>query len=257
MLSGFPFICLMSGILDRFSSVAEGYARYRPHYPDSLYQFLLSLQPHRDRAWDVGTGNGQVATVLSSAFREVIATDISAQQLIHAHQLPNVIYRICAAEESGIDTASVDLIAVGQAVHWFDIGKFAIEVQRVSRPHAVLTIWCYTLLETEPGIDALIRYLYEDVLNGFWDPQRNLIDRRYADIDFPFQEIQCPEFEMVNEYDAQDILGYLRTWSAVSKYRQQLNTDPVQKIEADIIAICGGRKVRCRTPLFMRAWTIS
>lgn len=250
------YLSLMSETIDRFSTVAEEYALYRPHYPDSLYQFLFSLQPYRDRAWDVGTGNGQVATVLSSVFESVVATDISPQQLSQAPVLPNVIYRAVAAENSEIDTASVDLITVGQAVHWFDIGKFASEAQRVGKPHAVLAIWCYTLLETEPQVDILIRHLYEDILEGYWDPQRTHIDRHYQDIDFPFVELPCPQFEMQNNYGLHDILGYLRTWSAVTKFLNQNNSDPVKEIEPDLLALCGDRKIQCRTPLFMRAWRI-
>lgn len=250
------YLSLMAGTIDRFSKVAEGYARYRPHYPDSLYQFLSSLQPRRDRAWDVGTGNGQVAQVLSTTFREVIATDISPQQLNQAPALPNVMYRACAAEDSGIESASVDLITVGQAVHWFDIGKFASEAQRVGKPQAVLSIWCYTVLEAEPQIDMLVRHLYEDILNGYWDPQRTHIDQHYENLDFPFVELPCPQFQIQNTYGVHDVLGYLRTWSAVTKFLNQNNVDPVKEIEPDLIGIFGDRKIQCRTPIFMRAWRI-
>lgn len=246
----------MTGTIDRFSTIAEGYARYRPRYPADLYEFLYSLQPHRTCAWDAGTGNGQVASALATVFNNVIATDISPEQLDKAPVLPNVRYHVCPAEHSEIETASVDLITVGQAVHWFDIGRFASEAQRVSRSHGVLAIWCYTLLESEPQIDALIRHLYEDILDGYWDPQRAFIERAYRDFDFPFTEVACPPFHMQNIYDVHDILGYLRTWSAVTKFLSKNHRDPVKEIESDLLVYCGDQKIECRTPIFMRAWRI-
>lgn len=35
-----------------------------PTYPPALFQKLASLTPQHDRAWDVGTGNGQAAITL-------------------------------------------------------------------------------------------------------------------------------------------------------------------------------------------------
>src|SRR5437764_263372 len=46
---------------DYFSAQADVYARYRPHYPISLFAFLASLVPARRLAWDCATGSGQAA----------------------------------------------------------------------------------------------------------------------------------------------------------------------------------------------------
>ena len=48
---------------DKFSGVAEGYRKFRPDYPEALYQDLLESTHQRACAWDAGTGNGQVAVV--------------------------------------------------------------------------------------------------------------------------------------------------------------------------------------------------
>jgi hypothetical protein len=246
----------MAEVYDRFSNVAEGYARYRPQYPKSLYDFILSLVPERECAWDVGTGNGQVASVLSKEFREVIATDISEAQISQAIIAPNITYRVCPAHDSGIPESSVDLITAAQAVHWFYLEGFEKEVARVARQDALLAIWGYTLLEAEPTVDTLIRHLYSDILNGFWDPQRTKVDIRYRDLHFPFAEIACPSFTMEQLLNAQDVLGYLRTWSAVSKYKEAHGRDPVLEIEDALIRAFDGRNILCRTPLFLRAWRL-
>ena len=63
--------------LDRFSTQAAAYARYRISYPAALYAWLLPQVPGRRRAWDCATGNGQVAAVLARHFEHVAATDLS------------------------------------------------------------------------------------------------------------------------------------------------------------------------------------
>ena len=72
---------------DHFSKQSRDYARYRPVYPAKLYDYLASLTPGHDRAWDVGTGNGQAAIGLAQHFRSIIATDLSEQQIAWARRI--------------------------------------------------------------------------------------------------------------------------------------------------------------------------
>ncbi len=57
-------------------------------------------------------------------------TDASAAQIAHAAAHPRVTYRVVPAEASGLPDASVDLVTVAEALHWFDLGAFYREVQR-------------------------------------------------------------------------------------------------------------------------------
>ena len=86
---------------DHFSRQANDYARYRPTYPAALYDYLASLTPEHDRAWDVGTGNGQAAIGLARRFRSVIAADPSEQQIALAAPHERVTYRVGRAEAQG------------------------------------------------------------------------------------------------------------------------------------------------------------
>ena len=79
---------------DLFSKQAEGYAKFRPVYPSSLYDFIYAHCQAFDVAWDCATGNGQVASILKNQFKKVKATDISQSQLAHAVNAPNIIYSI-------------------------------------------------------------------------------------------------------------------------------------------------------------------
>ena len=55
---------------DHFSTVAAQYAAYRPHYPRALVEALAGLCTHRDVAWDVGCGSGQLSIALADEFEK-------------------------------------------------------------------------------------------------------------------------------------------------------------------------------------------
>src|SRR2546427_553266 len=105
---------------DLFSERSHDYARYRPRYPDALFEYLAALAPARTRAWDCATGNGQAALPLAAYFEEVVATDLSSAQLAEAAAHPRVRYQVGTAEESGLPDDHADLIAVAQSFHWFE-----------------------------------------------------------------------------------------------------------------------------------------
>ena len=75
---------------DLFSGHAADYALYRPTYPKALYDWVFERVENFDSAWDCGTGNGQVANVLSERFKKVEATDISGARMQQASPLHNV-----------------------------------------------------------------------------------------------------------------------------------------------------------------------
>ena len=89
---------------DHFSRQVDEYAKFRPSYPRKLFDYLGSIAPSRQLAWDCGTGNGQAAIGLASVFDRVIATDASEKQISNAQPHERVEYRVAPAENSGIDS---------------------------------------------------------------------------------------------------------------------------------------------------------
>lgn len=219
---------------DHFSSGAERYAKFRPSYPDALFEFLASLTERRECAWDCGTGNGQAAVSLARHFAAVLASDASAAQIASAQAHPGVHYFVAPAEASGITAGSVDLVVVAQALHWFDLGRFYDEVRRVVRPGGALAAWCYGLMSVEPAVNAVIAHLYEDILGAYWPDERRFVDARYATLPFPFDERPAPPFAMGARWRLEDLLGYLDTWSAVKRYRESHGTDPLDLVRGEL-----------------------
>jgi SAM-dependent methyltransferase len=218
---------------DHFSKQAADYAKFRPSYPRELFNYLGKIAPTRQLAWDCGTGNGQAAVGLASVFDRVIATDASEKQIANAQPHPRVQYRLSPAENSGLQSATVDLIMVGQALHWFDLDRFYAEAQRVLKPDGVLAASAYNLLEIDPPIDEIVRRYYHEVVGPFWAPERKVVET-FAEIPFPFHEIRLPKFEMRAQWNLDHLIGYLRTWSASQRFMEAKHTDPVEQINDEL-----------------------
>ena len=219
---------------DHFSDRAGGYAAYRPRYPEALFAWLAGACRSREVAWDCATGNGQAACGLAGHFGRVIATDASAAQIENATPGPGVEYRVAPAEACGLPDRSVDLVTVAQALHWVDRPRFYREAHRVGRPGALLACWMYHLVRSGPTVDPIIDRFYQDVVGPYWPGERALIDQQYATIEFPAPELEAPRITMTANWTLPQLIGFLGTWSAVSRYLAARGHDPVALIVADL-----------------------
>ena len=224
----------MATFKDHFSRHADTYAKYRPHYPPELFRYLASIAPTHDAAWDCGTGNGQAAIGLAGYFDRVVATDASEEQVRNAFQHEKVTYRVAPAEDSGLETASVALVTVAQALHWFDLPRFYEEAKRVLKPGGVLAAWAYMLCDVSPDVDEIVDRFYFEGVGPYWPKERKLVDDGYATIPFPFEELEPPTFTIELSWSLDDLLGYLRTWSPTRIFLARHGYDPVEGIEAQL-----------------------
>ncbi|MFI5280447.1 MAG: class I SAM-dependent methyltransferase [Gemmatimonadales bacterium] len=217
---------------DHFSSRAAGYSKFRPNYPDALFDWLRGLAPGHALAWDAGTGNGQAAQALAGRFEHVLATDASEQQIAHAEPHAGITYTVAPAHESGLEAATCDLVTAAQALHWFDIPAFFAEAGRVLRPRGIVAVWTYGQPALDdPLCDAILQRYVGDV-NPYWPPERALVETGYATVAFPFDEIAAPAFELELMSTVDAFAGYVRTWSATEHYGKALGKDPVVSIES-------------------------
>ncbi len=224
---------------DHFSSVSTLYAAFRPTYPPELFSYVASLVSRRGRAWDCGAGSGQASAALAESFDEVIASDVSAEQVEQATPNPKVRWLVAAAESTPIESASVDLIAVAQALHWFDHARFYDEVCRVAAPGAAIAAWTYAapLIEGAPG-GVLYRLMF-DTLGAFWPPGRHYVDQSYRTIPFPFERLPTPDLHLERAWSVDQVAGYMRSWSATARYIAATGVDPVVDAERALRAAWG------------------
>lgn len=224
---------------DHFSGHASLYAQARPHYPDALFDWIAQAAPSRECVWDVGCGSGQASLALAQRFGRVIATDPSAQQIGNATRDPRIEYRVESGEHTTIGDRSLDAVTVAQALHWFDLPRFVEEVRRVAKPGALFAAWTYAGCNVAPPVDAVIARLYDDMLGAYWPPERRLVDEGYASLDLPFEAVQPPAFEMRMEWNAEQLLAYLSSWSAAQRCRAATGRDAVAEIADELRAAWG------------------
>lgn len=238
---------------DNFSNYADKYARYRPGYPDSLFEYIYSLAKDKILAWDCGTGNGQSAIHLAKYFKEVYATDISSKQLDNAVRSDNIKYVPEPAERTSLENNSIDLITVSQALHWFNFPLFYAEVKRVAKENAIIAVWTYSLLKIDPVIDNIIETYHFGTLKDHWDPERKYVDDGYANIPFPFKQIQSPSFQIEMNWSREDLEGYINTWSATQKFIASKNFNPVTGLMEKINGHWGAGKRQVVFPIHFKA----
>ncbi len=217
-----------------FGGGAEGYARYRPGYPDRLYATLAELAPRHHAVWDCGTGTGQAVAGLAKIFTQVIATDSDPDQVARAARMPGVRFMACAAESCCLANRSVDLVTVAQALHWFGHEAFFAEVLRVLRPGGVFVGWTYQLLRIAPEIDELIDRFYTHTIGRYWPARRRHVDEGYRNIPHPLTPLAVDPGQIEMAWTLPQLMGYLGTWSAVDRYRRQHGVDPLPALEAEL-----------------------
>ncbi|PCI47632.1 MAG: SAM-dependent methyltransferase [Alphaproteobacteria bacterium] len=229
----------MAVFKDHFSKQSEGYSKFRPLYPPELYGHLSDICGAHALVWDCATGSGQAARGLAEYFDHIVATDASEQQIASAAGPDNVSFSVATAEQSGLHPSSVDLITVAQALHWFDHGVFFQEVRRVLKPGGVLAAWTYNLLKIDEDIDPVLQRFDRDIVGAYWPPERQLVRDEYGTMDFPFDEIPMPAFNMVTLWTLDDLLGYLASWSSVVCYQKAKGRDPLTDIHAELGELWG------------------
>jgi SAM-dependent methyltransferase len=230
----------MSDFLDLFSRQAAAYAKYRPRYPKELFEYLASLPTVHERAWDCGTGNGQAAVGLAPYFQEVIATDPSAAQIGKAQAHPKISYRIEPAEKTTLAPASVDLLTVAQAAHWFKFDEFYAEARRTLKPGGVIALWTYGHnRKMDSVIDPILEHYSSRVVGQYWPPEIQLVWDNYQTMPFPFEELSAPKLTIQSDFDLAALLGYLSSWSSTARYIEVEKKNPLLELERELTAVWG------------------
>lgn len=156
----------------RFGTTAELYDAVRPGYPPAAVDAILTAAAAGEEqlsVCDLGAGTGLLSRALAADERvgSLIAVDPDAQLLARNP----VTTAIGTAEEIPLPAASVDLVTVAQAWHWFDEQAAAREIARVLRPGGRLAILNNQLDVRIPWVLRLARIMHAgDVYRPGWRP---------------------------------------------------------------------------------------
>ncbi|MGD0867964.1 MAG: class I SAM-dependent methyltransferase [Bryobacteraceae bacterium] len=156
----------------RFSSRVEDYTRYRPSYPAEVIAFLereCGLASQSCVA-DIGSGTGLLSELFLRFGCEVDGVEPNAEMRAAGERLladwPRFHSVAGRAEATTLPDHSADLVAAGQAFHWFSPDAARSEFQRILKPNGwVVLVWNERLCS--PGFDAG----YEDLVTRY-GPER-------------------------------------------------------------------------------------
>jgi SAM-dependent methyltransferase len=166
---------------------------------------------------------------------------------------PRVRRRSAPAEASGLADDSVDLVTVAQALHWLPLPAFWDEARRVLTDGGIVAVWCYGIQRVEDAeLDRVLEAFYGSVVGPYWPPERRLVETGYRTLDFPFDELAPPGFDMALEWKLSELLAYVRTWSATNRFVKERGFDPVDALERELEPRWGGGARRVRWPLSLR-----
>jgi len=126
--------------IERFTGRVEDYERYRLGYP---YEMMNTLKSECKLRWrhfiaDIGAGTGLLSQIFLEYGNAVIAIEPNAEMRTACERLcmvwPGLTVKNATAEDTGLADASVDVIGVGRAIHWFDFDAAMREFHRILRP---------------------------------------------------------------------------------------------------------------------------
>ncbi|TRX76451.1 class I SAM-dependent methyltransferase [Pseudomonas mangiferae] len=150
---------------ERFSNRVDAYDKGRPRYPAALVDALAADLPAGAVIADIGSGTGLLSQPFVERGLQVRAVEPNepmrraAEASLGRH--PGFVSLGGTAEASGLESASVDLIIVGQAFHWFNRAAARREFARILKPSApVALVWNDRLSESSPFMvdyEALLR----------------------------------------------------------------------------------------------------
>jgi len=136
---------------ERFSGLAEIYAKHRPTYPPAAVDFVIEHCGLKERSTiaDVGCGTGISSRLFADRGLHVIGIEPNddmrekaiAAQKNSPHASP-VDYRSANAEQTGLPSDSLDAVIAAQAFHWFRPSPTLLEFVRILCPGGwVALIW--------------------------------------------------------------------------------------------------------------------
>ncbi|MEO8481962.1 MAG: class I SAM-dependent methyltransferase [Acidobacteriota bacterium] len=166
----------------RFTNRVSDYVRFRPGYPDALLDTLeagVPLSPDYVVA-DIGAGTGISTSLLLRAGWTVMAVEpndamrAAAEQQLRGRS--HLTFVAGTAEVTTLPDQSVDLVAVGQAFHWFDRDKARSEFLRILKSGGrVALFWNVRRLDSDPFAKA-----YEQLLLTY-GTDYTLVTQRHMD----------------------------------------------------------------------------
>ena len=233
---------------DLYQGTAPFYDRYRPPYPDALFEDLRARLPitGAGRLLDLACGTGQVAVPLAAGFVEAVAVDSEPETVAfarnkHSEGAGSGIRWLVGAAETAPVAGPFELVAVGTAFHRLDRLVVARRMREwVADDGGVVLLWSAMPSDGEQPWQQELRALITDWMDSTgssdrlppgWDearaarPDREVLEQTGFTYDGRF------EFPRIETWTVESLVGFLYSTSILSRVAVGGATEP---FEADV-----------------------
>ncbi|MDE6723414.1 MAG: class I SAM-dependent methyltransferase [Eubacterium sp.] len=155
-----------------FGKTSKEYAKYRDIYPEELFTRLyeLGIGTKGSRWLDLGTGTGVLPRGMAKYGANIVATDISSEQIEEAKELSkaytNIEYAVSSAEDLCYEANTFDAITACQCFWYFDPKVIVPKIQSMLKSGGIfLKVYMSYMKEEEITQDSngLVK-----AINGSW-----------------------------------------------------------------------------------------
>ena len=208
---------------ERFSGRVAAYRTYRPHFPRAIIQFLRdhNALPEGAVVADIGAGTGMLAEIFLESGHRVLAVEPNAEMLQACRELAARYASLqlvqAQAESTTLPDASIDLIAVGRAMHWFDWPRAHQEFARILRPTGWVLVATNghrdSAAPVSDELSAIFRKWRADSAEA--DTRRNFSERLRGLLDASTWHRTTVYHSMIMDFPT--LLGYAESLSAIPR----------------------------------------
>lgn len=153
-----------------FEHTAENYDRYRPSYPDALFEDVRAyadLAPD-DAILEIGAGTGRATVKFAAWGNPLVAIEPAPPMADLAHAnlaaFPNVEVRTARFEDPGLEANSFGLVTCAQVYHWLDPATRIDRIANALYAHGTAAIIANVQVTPEHNLPFWVRV--QDVYNA-------------------------------------------------------------------------------------------
>jgi SAM-dependent methyltransferase len=214
----------MSGRALSFGARAEAYERFRPGYPEDLFEQVIAYANRPIRtALEIGAGTGKATRLFARAGTTVTATDPDPAMLAELRRhLPATVKTVQAAFEDLGTHESFALVYVAAALHWTQPEGRWSRMAALVEPGGVFASFGGPLRPADPAVEEAVRAARAPFLETDEIPSPDGTPPEQA-MQWPGTELQKAEWftdvrqtviERHLTMSAADYVGHLSTVSA-------------------------------------------
>ncbi|HEX4156256.1 MAG TPA: class I SAM-dependent methyltransferase [Acidobacteriaceae bacterium] len=211
----------------RFDGRAEAYARFRERYDPAIVLPRLRAWCGLTPEWlvaDVGAGTGMLSEVFLANGNRVIAIEPNAEMRAACErelgEETRLEVREGTAEATELESASVEMVSVGRALHWFDVERAMAEFRRVLKPKGwFVSVACGHDEKGSPQNEELTALFRSQMPAGTMKQVRDAYDR-------------LPEHFAGGEYRQEEIGGEMQVgWEELHGLAISMSVAPLEDAE--------------------------